>query len=102
VDGFVRHDDLARCREDVRDDLLRLAWSPRVRGNQRGEIGLDVRADDPDHVYDRLQLPWVADELARKNGVLDGRVGRGLWSERFEITLEFECVDEVLLDRASA
>ena len=102
MDDLVGNDDLARRREDVRDDLLRLAWSPQVRSDQRCEIGLDVRADDPDHVDDRLELTWVTNELARENGLFDGCVGRGLRPEGFEIALEFERVDELLLDRSSA
>ncbi len=102
VDGLVGHRDLAWRGEDIRDDLLRFAGPAHVRSNQRREVGLRVRADDTDHVDDRLELAGVANELASKHRLFDGCVCWRRRPERFEVTLEFECVGEVLFKSDSA
>ena len=56
MDGLVGHGDSAWRREDVRDDFLRFAWPARVRSKQRRKVGFRIRADDTDHVDDRLEL----------------------------------------------
>jgi baseplate J-like protein len=48
------HGDSAWRREHVRDDLLRFAGPAHVQSNQRREVGFRVRADDTDHVDDRV------------------------------------------------
>lgn len=60
---------LARRREQVGDELLRLAWAEHVRRDEGGELRLGVGADDADDIDDRLQLAGVADELAGEFGL---------------------------------
>jgi len=98
VNGLVRNSDPPRRREDVRNDLLCLSWTLRVRGDQRCEFGLRVRADDADHVDDPFELSRVPDELASERGLFDGCVSRGLRAQRLKIALKLKRGDEILLD----
>jgi hypothetical protein len=82
VDGLIRHGDSAWRREDVRDDLLRFPRPPHVGGDQGGEFGLRVRADDADHVDNPLgeirALDWRRDvDLIAGTLTINQQIRRG-------------------------
>ena len=90
VDRVFGDSHLARCGEQVCDELLRFARTPHGRRDESGELRLGVRADDANDIEDRLDLAGVPNELPCELGFLDGSVDRKQRPDGFEVTLSLD------------